>query len=70
MDTGSGTAPTAPVSTVSGLQPGTTYHYRLVASNIAGTTDGYDYTAQTTTSPPVNSQPPAITGTAQQGQGR
>jgi hypothetical protein len=33
--------------TVSGLQPGTTYHYRLVARNAAGKTDGSDHTFTT-----------------------
>ncbi|MGA8744628.1 MAG: hypothetical protein WB507_02040 [Solirubrobacterales bacterium] len=32
---------------VSGLAPGTTYHYRLVARNSAGTTDGKDQTFTT-----------------------
>jgi hypothetical protein len=33
--------------TVKGLQPGTTYHYRLVATNAAGTTAGEDRTFTT-----------------------
>lgn len=38
-----------PVSvTIKGLLPGTTYHYRLVASNFVGTTDGGDHTFATT----------------------
>jgi hypothetical protein len=32
---------------VSGLEPGTTYHYRIVASNSWGTTDGEDVTFTT-----------------------
>jgi hypothetical protein len=32
---------------VSGLQPGTTYHYRIVASNVLGTTHGADRTVTT-----------------------
>ncbi len=37
-----------PVSmTVGGLKPGTTYHYRLVASNADGTSDGPDATFRT-----------------------
>jgi hypothetical protein len=37
-----------PVSrTITGLAPGTTYHYRLVASNAAGTTEGADRTFTT-----------------------
>jgi hypothetical protein len=34
--------------TVTGLQPGTTYHYRVVATNGAGVTDGTDHTLSTT----------------------
>jgi hypothetical protein len=36
---------------ITGLQPGTTYHFRVVASNSLGTTDGEDATF--TTAPPV-----------------
>ena len=36
--------------TVSGLQPDTTYHYRLVVANTTGTTDGPE---QTVTTPPL-----------------
>jgi hypothetical protein len=51
-DAGSGTAD-APVSaTATGLVPGTTYHYRLVAHGPGGTTVGSDQTF-TTASPPV-----------------
>jgi hypothetical protein len=34
-----------------GLKPGTTYHYRLVAHNAAGTIDGQDQSFTTTTAP-------------------
>ena len=34
-------------ATLSGLQPGTTYHYRLAAVNASGTTHGVDATFQT-----------------------
>jgi hypothetical protein len=48
---GSGTA-TVDVSTAIGpLTPNTTYHYRLVASNAAGTTDGHDITFKTAALP-------------------
>jgi hypothetical protein len=53
-DIGAGAAPVAVSDTLSGLTPATTYHYRLVASNSAGTTYGYDYTL-TTASPPADS---------------
>jgi len=52
-DIGSGTAPVAVTDTLSGLSPGTTYHYRLVAQNSVGTPNsvvteyGYDYTFTT-----------------------
>jgi hypothetical protein len=39
---GSGSAARAVSAAVSGLKPGTTYHYRLVARNDAGTTRGAD----------------------------
>jgi hypothetical protein len=44
---------------VSGLQPNTTYHYRVVATNPGGTTYGGDMTFTTPQVPP----PPASTGT-------
>jgi PKD repeat protein len=46
-DIGAGSAPVGVTGELSGLQPGTTYHYRLVAQNSAGTTYGYDYTFET-----------------------
>ncbi len=39
---GSGTTPVALASHLTGLEPGTEYHYRLVASNSSGTEYGYD----------------------------
>jgi hypothetical protein len=54
-DMGSGTAPVAVSNSLTGLSPGTTYHYRLVAQNQTGTEYGYDFTlttpASSTTSP-------------------
>lgn len=44
------------------LQPSTTYHYRLVVLNPAGTTYGTDRSF-TTFGPPVNASQPAISGT-------
>ncbi len=41
---GSGKAPVLTNTTLSGLTASTTYHYRLVATNSAGTAYGYDYT--------------------------
>lgn len=40
-------APLAVSQFIAGLQPGTTYHYRLVAENAVGRTDGVDHTFTT-----------------------
>jgi len=48
---GSGRAAVAASATVSGLAPGTSYHYRLVASNATGTTYGADETLTTGRNP-------------------
>jgi hypothetical protein len=42
VSAGSGTAEIKVSQTITGLQPGTTYHFRLVATNAAGTTNGQD----------------------------
>lgn len=47
-DIGAGTAPVSVTDTLAGLQPNTTYHYRLVAKNGFGTEYGYDFTLTTT----------------------
>ena len=60
-----GAAPEAVSRAVSGLEPGTTYHYRLVAANIGGTSAGADRTfttaggAQAPGAQPPGTQPPA-----------
>ena len=46
-DAGSGSKPVRVSVAVSGLQPDTTYHYRLVARNAAGPTNGADETFHT-----------------------
>lgn len=52
--------PSVGSATLTGLNPGTTYHYRLVAGNpIVGTTDGQDATF-TTPAPPVTPTPGAM----------
>jgi phosphodiesterase/alkaline phosphatase D-like protein len=55
---GSGTANTAVSADLTGLTPGTTYHYRVVATNSSGTARGADGIF-TTSSAPV-----AVTGSA------
>lgn len=67
VDIGGGQAPVQVPGALSGLAPGTTYHYRLVAENIDGTAYGYDSTV-TTTMVPANAVAPAIGGVAVQGQ--
>jgi uncharacterized delta-60 repeat protein len=47
ISVGSGRAAVAASATVSGLAPGTRYHYRLVASNATGTAHGADETLTT-----------------------
>jgi PKD repeat protein len=51
IDIGAGAAPVAVTGYLSQLIPGTTYHYRLVATNSMGTTYGYDYTFTTQPAP-------------------
>src|SRR5437764_15285427 len=48
---GSGTSSVAVSTTIASLSPGTTYHYRIVATSTAGTSKGADRTF-TTTPPP------------------
>jgi hypothetical protein len=47
VSVGAGTAPVPAAGQVNGLEPGSTYHFRLVTSNPTGTTYGYDYTLTT-----------------------
>jgi phosphodiesterase/alkaline phosphatase D-like protein len=53
---GAGTQDQAAIAHLSGLAPGTTYHFRVVASNGIGTADGTDQTF--TTSPAPEGGPP------------
>lgn len=74
-DIGSGTSPVAVNDSLTGLQPSTTYHYRLVAQNSYGTEYGYDFTLTTNaspaptsgggtaTNPPIQTTPPPTTTT-------
>jgi hypothetical protein len=47
------TTPQAVSQTVDGLQPGATYHYRVVATNATGTSYGADRAVTTLAAPPV-----------------
>ncbi len=62
---GAGTSPTTVSIVLSGLRPGTTYHYRVLATNAGGTTAGSDATFKTTgIAPPEPTPPPPATGAA------
>lgn len=62
---GSGTADMPVRADLAGLTPGTTYHYRVIATNASGPTVGADRTFQTTgTAPPPPTAPSATTGGA------
>jgi hypothetical protein len=50
-EVGTGVKPLAVSQALSGLSPGTVYHYRVVATNSAGTTEGADHTLQTKAPP-------------------
>jgi hypothetical protein len=54
--TGTGTQPVNVTRTLTGLASGTTYHYRLVASNSHGTSTGLDRTFTTNGQPPAPSR--------------
>ena len=57
---GSGTTSVSVNATIQNLTPNTTYHYRLVAKNINGQTDGSDHTFKTL--PPTPLLPTVTTG--------
>lgn len=56
-DAGAGSYSVPDSQTVTGLQPSTTYHYRLVATNSAGTREGSDRSFTTPANP--NTPPPS-----------
>lgn len=59
---GSGSDPVAVSKTLSGLTPGVTYHYRLVATSDAGTRSGADATFTTLSVPVVVTGPASSIG--------
>lgn len=63
---GAGTQDQVVSATATGLDSGTTYHYRLIATNASGTTVGMDLTLTTVGSPPAPppSPPPTATTSA------
>jgi len=62
---GSGSADAPVTADLSGLTPGTTYHYRVIATNATNTTVGTDSTFTTTgTAPPPAPKPGVTTGSA------
>jgi DNA-binding beta-propeller fold protein YncE len=61
-DGGSANFVTAAIQRVNTLSPGTTYHYRIVATNQAGTVRGQDQAFTTTTAPPASSTREGIPG--------
>lgn len=61
---GSGSVDVAFQIAVSGLTPGTTYHFRAVAKNANGTTMGGDQTFTTPHTPPTPNAPIVTTGSA------
>ena len=64
---GSGSADAATSATITGLAAATTYHYRLVAENVDGTSYGYDQAVATLggapPAPPQSTPPPATSPT-------
>lgn len=64
LPVGDGTAPVATGALIEGLEPGTTYHYRLSGSNVAGTGEGGDNTF--TTAAPAQAGPPSAPQAPQQ----
>ncbi len=69
VDIGAGTTPLTVSPALTGLGAGTTYHFRIVAQNSAGTMYGYDDSLVTLgAGAPVNTSPPTVTGTPRFGQ--
>ncbi|MGH2864995.1 MAG: hypothetical protein ACRDJX_07060 [Solirubrobacteraceae bacterium] len=52
-------------ASVTGLQPGTTYHFRIIATNLGGSCAGEDMTFKTAgVAPPLGATPVVVTGPA------
>jgi hypothetical protein len=65
QNAGSGVASVAVTATVTGLQPGTTYHFRLIAANARGSATGADVTFKTAgLAPAPGAAPSPTTGAA------
>jgi hypothetical protein len=60
---GSGTAPVALSGSLAGLQPGTLYHYQVIALNSSGSSAGLDQTFTTVAPPPAATTGPATSVT-------
>jgi hypothetical protein len=65
-DAGSGTSTESVHATLNGLASGTTYHFRVVATNPSGTTAGSDTTFVTNPTPPTitTGNPSLVTGSS------
>jgi len=57
IELGNQATPFTPSAPIEGLTPGTTYHYRVVATNDEGTTEGPDRTFTTYPTPPGGTDP-------------
>ncbi|MET0603146.1 MAG: MopE-related protein [Baekduia sp.] len=57
---GDGDDPVAASASLTGLGPSSTYHYRLVATNVIGTVTGADQTITTSLAPPPPPPPPPV----------
>jgi phosphodiesterase/alkaline phosphatase D-like protein len=68
-EAGAGTASETVSTQLAGLQPGTTYHLRLIASNESGSAAGNDVTFTTTGPAPPSSTSPILTTGAATGVG-
>ncbi len=67
VNAGSGSLLTSATGSFTDLQPCTTYNYRLDASNLDGTADGYNNDFTTPPAAPANNVLPLVNGTPQVG---